>query len=54
MTPPQRGDRAPEPCGLQVIGHSDLDRCGDGTQILRHRNALYAGHTGPSGMGTNP
>lgn len=53
MSPPQRDDRVPEARGLRVIGHSDLDGCGDGMQVLRHRDALYVGHTGPSGMGTS-
>jgi hypothetical protein len=38
---------------LELVGHSDLDGCGDGMQIMRHRDALYVGHHGPSGMGTS-
>lgn len=39
--------------GLRPVGHSDLGGCGDGMQVLRHRNALYVGHAGTSGAGTS-
>jgi hypothetical protein len=39
--------------GLRLVGHSDLGGCGDGMQVLRQGDALYVGHTGPSGMGTS-
>src|SRR5205814_9483370 len=39
--------------GFRVISHSDLAGYGDGMQVLRHRDALYVGHFGPSGMGTS-
>ena len=38
--------------GLRTVGHSDLGGFGDGMQVMRHRDALYVGHFGPSGMGT--
>lgn len=38
---------------LTLVGHSDLGGCGDGMQVVRHREALYVGHHGPSGMGTS-
>ena len=38
--------------GLRVIGRSDLGGHGDGMQVLRHEDALYVAHFGPSGMGT--
>ena len=38
--------------GFRVLGHSGLAGCGDGMQVLRHEDALYVGHFGPSGMGT--
>lgn len=38
--------------GLRVVGSSDLGGYGDGMQVMRHRDALYVGHFGPSGMGT--
>ena len=38
--------------GLHVIGRSDLGGHGDGMQVLRHEDALYVAHFGPSGMGT--
>jgi hypothetical protein len=38
---------------LKLVAHSDLDGHGDGMQIMRHRDALYVGHHGPSGMGTS-
>ena len=39
--------------GLREVAHSDLEGCGDGMQVLRHGDALYVGHNGPSGMGTS-
>jgi hypothetical protein len=39
--------------GFQLVGYSDLGGYGDGMQIMRHDNALYVGHHGPSGMGTS-
>ncbi len=39
--------------GLKLIAHHDLGGCGDGMQVMRHRDALYVGHLGPSGMGTS-
>jgi hypothetical protein len=39
--------------GLRTLGHSDLGGYGDGMQVLREGDALYAGHFGPSGMGTS-
>ncbi len=39
--------------GLTQIGHHDLGGHGDGMQVLRHEDALYVGHHGPSGMGTS-
>lgn len=39
--------------GLRTVAHDDLGGCGDGMQVLRHGDALYVGHTGPSGMGTS-
>jgi hypothetical protein len=39
--------------GLRLIGHHDLDGCGDAMQVLRHEHALYVGHHGVSGMGTS-
>jgi hypothetical protein len=39
--------------GFRQVAHSDLDGCGDGMQVLRHGDALYVGHFGPSGMGTS-
>lgn len=53
MSPVARGDGVVDALGLRLIGHSDLGGCGDGMQVLRHRDALYVGHTGPSGMGTS-
>jgi hypothetical protein len=38
---------------LDLVAHSDLDGRGDGMQIMRHGDALYVGHHGPSGMGTS-
>ncbi|MGH2734880.1 MAG: LVIVD repeat-containing protein [Actinomycetota bacterium] len=38
---------------LRTAAHNDLAGCGDGMQIVRHRDALYVGHHGPSGMGTS-
>ncbi len=37
---------------LRQVGHSGLGGYGDGMQVMRHGDALYAGHFGPSGMGT--
>jgi len=42
-----------EGAGLSVIGHSDLNGYGDGMQVMRHGDAVYVGHFGPSGMGTS-
>ncbi|HET9258845.1 MAG TPA: hypothetical protein VFP42_01810 [Acidimicrobiia bacterium] len=39
--------------GLRLVGHSDLGGYGDGMQVMRHDDALYVGHFGPSGMGTS-
>ena len=38
--------------GFRLVSHSDLGGNGDGMQVLRHGDALYVGHFGPSGMGT--
>ena len=38
---------------LELVAHSDLDGHGDGMQVMRHGDALYVGHHGPSGMGTS-
>jgi hypothetical protein len=38
---------------LRLIGHTDLEGCGDGMQVMRHGAALYVGHLGTSGMGTS-
>jgi hypothetical protein len=38
--------------GFRQIGHHDLGGYGDGMQVMRHGDALYVGHFGPSGMGT--
>jgi hypothetical protein len=38
---------------LRLVGHSDLNGCGDGMQVMRHEDALYVGHLGDSGMGTS-
>ncbi len=37
---------------LHQVGQSDLGGFGDGMQVMRHQDALYVGHFGPSGMGT--
>jgi hypothetical protein len=37
---------------FSVVSHSELGGCGDGMQVVRHRDALYVGHYGKSGMGT--
>jgi hypothetical protein len=39
--------------GLRLVAHSDLGGFGDGMQVARHREALYVGHMGTSGMGTS-
>ena len=39
--------------GLRLIGHSGLEGCGDGMQVMRHGPALYVGHLGDSGMATS-
>ena len=39
--------------GFVLLGHSDLGGFGDGMQVMRHRDALYVGHFGVSGMGTS-
>jgi hypothetical protein len=39
--------------GLRLIAHSDLGGCGDGFQMIRHRDALYIGHLGNFGMATS-
>ncbi|MEP6813086.1 MAG: hypothetical protein ABI990_08865 [Actinomycetota bacterium] len=39
--------------GFTLVAHSDLGGYGDGMQVVRHREALYVGHSGPSGMGTS-
>ncbi len=39
--------------GFHLVGHSDLDGYGDGMQVMRHGDALYVGHFGPTGMGTS-
>ncbi len=39
--------------GFDLVGHSDLGGYGDGMQLMRHGDALYVGHFGPSGMGTS-
>ncbi len=38
---------------LRLVGHSDLGGNGDGMQLMRHREFLYVGHLGTSGMGTS-
>ncbi|HLF44762.1 MAG TPA: hypothetical protein VJA46_14720 [Acidimicrobiia bacterium] len=45
--------RGGESAGLRLIGSSDLGGHGDGMQVMRHGDALYVGHFGPSGMGTS-
>jgi len=45
--------RPMEASGLTQVGHHDLGGHGDGMQVLRHGDALYVGHHGPSGMGTS-
>ena len=45
--------RAEEARRLRLVGHSDLNGFGDGMQVVRHGDALYVGHSGPSGMGTS-
>jgi hypothetical protein len=35
------------------IAHHDLGGRSDGMQVVRHRNALYVGHTGTTGAGTS-
>jgi hypothetical protein len=42
-----------ESSGLRLIGASDLGGHGDGMQVMRHGDAVYVGHFGPSGMGTS-
>lgn len=44
--------RAEQARGLRLVGHSSLNGHGDGMQVVRHGDALYVGHFGPSGMGT--
>jgi len=39
--------------GLRLVAHHDLGGFGDGMQIMRHHDALYVAHFGPSGMGTS-
>lgn len=39
--------------GFVAIAHSDLNGFGDGMQIARNGDALYVGHSGPTGMGTS-
>lgn len=39
--------------GLRLLGHHDLAGSGDAMQVLRHEQALYVGHHGPSGQGTS-
>lgn len=38
--------------GFVELGRSDLGGFGDGMQVMRHHDALYVGHFGPSRMGT--
>jgi hypothetical protein len=38
---------------LRSVAHCDLGGCGDGMQVVRHRDALYVGHLGTSGMATS-
>jgi hypothetical protein len=38
---------------LRLVGHSNLGGFGDGMQVVRHREALYVGHMGTTGMGTS-
>jgi hypothetical protein len=38
---------------LHAVAHCDLGGYGDGMQVVRHENALYAGHLGTRGMGTS-
>lgn len=39
--------------GLIQVGHSDLDGCGDGMQVMVSGEVAYVGHFGPSGMATS-
>jgi hypothetical protein len=39
--------------GFRQLGNHDLGGHGDGMQVMRHGDALYVGHFGPSGMGTS-
>lgn len=39
--------------GLRLPAHHDLGGYGDAVQVIRHRDAVYAGHLGPSGMGSS-
>lgn len=43
----------PDIRGFSRVGHSDLAGFGDGMQVMRHGDALFVGHFGPSGMGTS-
>ncbi|HEU4321063.1 MAG TPA: hypothetical protein VFS66_13410 [Acidimicrobiia bacterium] len=45
--------RSEEAQGLRLVGHNALGGYGDGMQVMRHGDALYVGHFGPSGMGTS-
>jgi hypothetical protein len=47
------GVRTASAAGLWLIGHHDLDGHGDGMQVIRHRGAVYVGHTGTTGAGTS-
>ena len=39
--------------GLRLLARHDLGGHGDGMQVVRSGDALYAGHTGTTGMGTS-
>jgi hypothetical protein len=38
---------------LRTVAQHDLGGYGDGMQVMRHGDAVYVGHFGPSGMGTS-
>ncbi len=42
-------DVAAESKNLRLIGHTDLDGYGDGSQLIRHGDYLFVGHMGSSG-----
>lgn len=34
---------------LRLIGHTDMNGCGDGMQIMKNGSTLYVGHMGKTG-----